>query len=147
MRTSACFVHVAVAAVIILVIALCMVQCVGRTNDYRGSRWTGGYEEFVADVGTATVTMVLEFTSGKDFTLSEEYSMPAHPATYVNPDGSIDMIPGRGFRSEYTGTYRDRGRVLFLSMEDGTEMELRREDDSLVGETPFGEEVVFRKGE
>ena len=111
------------------------------------SRWSGGYEEFVADVGTATVTMVLEFTSGKDFMLSEEYSMPAHPATYVNPDGSIDMIPGRGFRSEYKGTYRDRGRVLVLSMEDGTEMELRREGDGLVGETPFGEEVVFRKGE
>ena len=146
MRTSASFVRLAVAAVIILVIALCMVQCVGRT-DLQGSRWTGGYEEFVADVGTATVTMVLEFTSGKDFTLSEEYSMPAHPATYVNPDGSVDMIPGRGFRSEYTGTYRDRGRGLVLSMADGTEMELRREDDSLVGETPFGEEVVFRRGE
>ena len=146
MRTSACFVRAAVAAAILLVLALCMVQCVGRT-DLRGSRWTGGYEEFVADVGTATVTMVLEFTSGKDFKLSEEYSMPAHPATYVNPDGSIDMIPGRGFRSEYKGTYRGRGRVLVLLMEDGTEMELRREGDALVGETPFGEEVVFTKGE
>ena len=146
MRTSAPFTRAAVAAAILLVLALCMVQCAGRT-DLRGSRWSGGYEEFVADVGTATVTMVLEFTSGKDLTLSEEYSMPAHPATYVNPDGSIDMIPGRGFRSEYTGTYRDRGRVLVLSMEDGTEMELRRQGEALVGETPFGEELVFTKGE
>ena len=125
-----------------MLIAMCLILSKGKA-DFRGSRWTAGYEEFVADVGTATVTMVLEFTSGKDFTLSEEYSMPAHPATYVNPDGSVDVIPGRRSRSESTGTYSCRGRVLVLSMDNGTEMELKCQGDALVGETPFGDRLEF----
>ena len=83
------------------------------------TRWASEFKEFVADAGTATGTVTLDFVSAKEFEMKTVTEMPSHPAMYMNPDGTVDRIPG--FTSEYIvkGTYSVKGMVVTLSGEKG----------------------------
>ena len=144
MRTLSAAARLSMMAAALFLLSSCSVMCHKKTT-LRDTQWIAGYNEFVADVGTADVVLTLQFTSGKDFTLTEEFVMPSHPATYVNPDGSVDKIPGHTSRSSSSGTYRDAVKTIVLTRQDSPRMVLVRQGDTFVGEDRYGHTLVFRK--
>ena len=146
MRNPTVLVRLTVLAAALLAVSSCSILCKKKAT-LRGTAWVAEDLEFVADVGTATLTYRLVFSSDKEFTMATEFYMPAHPATYVNPDGTIDRIDASSSRYESSGTYRYNGKTLTLTLSDGYPMDLTREGDSFVTETRFGEMLVFTKDE
>ena len=88
-----------------------------KKPNLKNTRWSSEYMEFVADAGNATVTITLDFVSAKEFEMKTVSVMPSYPASYVNPDGTIDRLPG--FSREYTvkGTYSVNKNVVKLTSE------------------------------
>ena len=127
---------------------MCMSCCVLRNmkSGYAHTEWTGVYKIFVADAGTETVTVTLSFGATK-YTMVEKSVMPSYPATYVNPDGTIDTHPG--FTREYTsqGTYEVKGDEILLKQADGTVHTLRLIADRLESDDLSFQKLVFEKKE
>ena len=73
--------------------------------------------------------------------------MPSYPATYVNPDGTIDTHPG--FTREYTsqGTYEVKGDEILLKQADGTVHTLRLIANRLESDDLSFQKLVFEKKE
>lgn len=113
------------------------------------SKWTAVLKEFVADAGTMTITHTLEFTSAKEVRISEKTNMPSYPAMYMNPDGTVDTIPGWSSEKSETGTYKlRRGKLTIITTEDGLPQEYTvMPDGTLVRELPWGETLVFSRSE
>ena len=111
----------------------------------RNSKWVCEEKQFVADVGTATEITSLEFGAGNEVGIRMVWSMPGHPATYVNPDGSVDYIEGH--RSEHLsrGTWRYRSGRLTITLEDGSHEFYRYKDGAFVQQTPYDTEKVFQR--
>ena len=110
------------------------------------TRWTALQEMFVADAGTMTITYTLDFISKKEVRIKEESFLPAHPAMYMNPDGTVDRIPARSSESEEAGIYRVRRGILTITTEDGLRQEYTiREDGTITREEPYGETLIFQK--
>ena len=133
--------------ILLAVAVLCMSCCALRNkkSDYANTEWVCVYEMFVADAGTETVTVTLSFDAANGFTLEEKSVMPSYPATYVNPDGTIDTLPG--FTREYTrqGTYTQKGTDLLLTTEDGTLHTLHILPDRLESDDLSFQKLVFEK--
>ena len=108
--------------------------------------WISEHDMFVADVGTEKITMTLSFPTGKEFKMETRSEMPSHPATYMNPDGQVDIIPGRTTEFVRTGTYtRKKGKVV-LQETDGPVQELLLEGNVLRADGFFGDEpCIFVK--
>ena len=87
----------------------------------KNSRWTAGYEQFVADAGTQTTTVSLEFISAREYVLKIESILPPHPSMYRNADGSIDMQPGMSWEDTSKGTYKIKRDAIVLTDEKGKE--------------------------
>ena len=125
---------------------LCLSCCVLRNmrSGYANTVWSGVYQIFVADAGTETVTVTLSFGATK-FTMVENSVMPSYPAPVVNPDGTIDTLPG--FSREYTrkGTYQVKGDEILLKQDDGTFHTLRLIDGRLESRDFGLQKVVFEK--
>ena len=110
------------------------------------TRWTAVQEMFVADAGTMTITYTLDFISKKEVRIKEESFLPAHPAMYMNPDGTVDRIPARSSESEEAGTYRVRRGILTITTEDGRRQDYTiREDGTITRQEPYGETLIFQK--
>ena len=107
--------------------------------------WQDERQEFVADAGNMKVTTTLEFTSGKDVVVRFSSYMPPYPATYVNPDGTIDTNPGWSSQREKKGTYKYRRGKLTITFEDGEPaMELSYKNNTLISKYELtGEEMIF----
>ena len=105
----------------VFIFASCSVM---KKNTFKDTVWTGEYRMFVADAGYETTTVELSFTSGKDFKMTSRSTLPPHPAMYMNPDGTVDTLPGFSREYEQSGTYTIGDKVLSLQMDDGTSMEL-----------------------
>lgn len=133
----------ALAALLVCSVS-CSILCKKKAS-LQDTEWKAQHDEFVADVGTANLVFTLAFPSAKDFTLTEEFIMPAHPATYVNPDGTIDRIPGSRSESVSSGTYRYDGKTLTLTQSDGATTVFKREGDTFVGNSFYGLPLVFTK--
>ena len=71
--------------------------------------------------------------------------MPSYPAPVVNPDGTIDTLPG--FSREYTrkGTYQVKGDEILLKQDDGTFHTLRLIDGRLESRDFGLQNRVFEK--
>ena len=112
---------------------------------WKGTKWTATQEMFVADAGTMTIIHTLDFTSDKDVQVQQNGSMPSYPAMYVNPDGTVDKMPGRSFEYGYKGTYTfSQGKLIITKEEGGTQEEYTLQADStLVRVEPWGEKLVF----
>lgn len=110
-----------------------------------GTQWQFVEKIFVADAGTMTITHTLSFTSDKEVTLTVESHMPSYPATYVNPDGTIDRIPGSHSVSEQKGTWTLRRKYLIITFEDGSKEEYECRDGKIVSlrRTLSGETIEF----
>ena len=124
--------------------ASCSVMC-NRTPNLNNTRWSSKFEEFVADVGTETITLTLEFISAKEFRLETESVMPPHPATYMNADGSVDVLPGRTAKYSSQGTYSFRKGVVTLTYEDGRTATLRYDSDRLVSDNFYYRPLIFSR--
>ena len=124
-------------------VSCCVLR--GRKAEFANTCWTCVQELFVADAGTETTTVTLTFDAGNGFTLEEKSVLPPHPATYVNPDGTIDTLPG--FSREFTrrGTFTVKGNVLILTTEDGTVHNLDILPDRLVSPDLSFESLIFEK--
>jgi len=136
--------HIILLLSLALVFTACSTLC-SQKSRLANTRWTCSVEEFVADVGTATTTYTLEFTSAKTFALESEHVLPAHPATYVNADGTIDRIPGATSQYVRRGTYKAKKGTVVLSEEDGTVYTLRLVQDRLESDDLSYSPLVFTR--
>ena len=109
----------------------------------KNSGWICVHEIFVHDAGTMTETYTLDFTSGKECVLTCKWVMPAHPATYVGPDGTVDIIPERSSESILHGTWKLRGKKLTLNLEDGSTRTYLYRDGKLLDSQPSPEVMEF----
>lgn len=137
-------------SLLLLAVAMVSVSCCvlrGRKADYANTRWTCVYEVFVADAGTEKTTVTLDFDAANGFTLEEKSVMPSHPAMYVNPDGTIDTIPGSSREYTLRGTFEVKGNVLILTAEDGTVHKLDILPDRLVSDDVSYQKLLFEKSD
>ena len=113
----------------------------------KNTKWVCVKEIFVADAGMSTETYTLEFTSAKECTYTMSWYLPAYPAMYMNPDGTIDTIPAS--RSEHVskGTWTYNRGKLTVTVEDGETKVYNYKEDRIVDTAPHldGSEMVFEK--
>lgn len=110
--------------VAIAVLGLSLLRAEAKRPSFRNSTWICQQKEFVADVGNMTITFTLRFLSGKKCVLERDAVTPSHPAMRMNPDGTVDTIPGSRSTTESRGTWKYRGDTLTITFEDGTTMSL-----------------------
>lgn len=121
-------------------------MAMGKNPVLKNSKWTAVQEIFVADAGTMTITHTLEFTSGKEVKILEKSHMPDHPAMYMNPDGTVDRIPGYTSESSEAGTYSYRRGILTITTEDGNEaLYFYQKDGTFTTSHPWGEILVYTR--
>jgi hypothetical protein len=112
----------------------------------KGTKWTATQEMFVADAGTMTIIHTLEFISDKDVEVHQRGSMPPYPAMRMNPDGTVDRMPGSSFEYDEPSTYdfRDGKLILTRKKEGGGMTEYTfQPDGTLTRVEPWGETLVF----
>jgi hypothetical protein len=98
-------------------------------------------------VGTEKTTVTLDFDAANGFTLEGKSVTPSHPAMYVNPDGTIDTIPGSSREYTLRGTFEVKGNVLILTAEDGTVHKLDILPDRLVSDDLSYQKLLFEKSD
>lgn len=126
----------------VLITLSCCVMCYNNP-DIKNTRWTCVVEEFVADAGTETTTFTLSFVSNKDFVMEYRSVLPAHPAMYMNPDGTVDRIPESSREFSYKGTYSLRQGVITLTSEDGDVYTLDYKPEKLETDNLYFRPIVF----
>ena len=133
-------------ALLVCLLMLTSLPAYCRKPVLKKTRWTALQEMFVADAGTMTITYTLDFISKKEVLIKEESYLPAHPAMYMNPDGTVDRIPARSSESEEAGTYRVKRGILTITTEDGRRQDYTiREDGTITRQEPYGETLIFQK--
>ena len=143
--TKQSLLHVFVLIVFILSSSL---SAMGKNPVLKNTKWTAVEEMFVADAGTMTITHTLEFISNKEVRIHEKSVLPPYPAMYMNPDGTIDTMPGHTSERSETGTYRFRRGILTITTENGLELTYTiLPTGSIAGKTPWGETVIFNPSE
>ena len=111
---------------------------------FKNTRWICVQKIFVADAGMMTQTYEMEFVSDKECVWTDKWVLPAHPAMYMNPDGTVDRIPESGSESVSHAAWRYRRGELTLQFEDGFSRVLRYKEDHLTCPGLLGEEeMVF----
>ena len=134
-----------VLSIVLFLVSSCSIMC--KNPVLKGTKWTAVQEMFVADAGTLTIHHSLEFTSDKDVLVGFSSYMPAHPAMYMNPDGSVDTLPAHSSEDIRPATYEYKNGKLTITVEDGstTEYVYQEEDRTFVHEESWGEKVVFSR--
>ena len=127
---------------------LCASCCLlrGQKSGLANTQWTSSYEMFVADAGTETTTVTLTL-GRKDFVLDWESLLPAHSATYVNADGSIDTILATTSQRTQSGTYKVRSNVLILTDEFGAVHRLNIVSGQLKSSDLTFQELIFKRNQ
>ena len=129
---------------LLMLISLPALCC--RKPALKKTQWKAVQEMFVADAGTMTLTYTLDFISSKEVRIKEESYLPAHPAMYMNPDGTVDRIPAHSSESEEAGTYRVRRGTLTITTEDGLRQDYTiLKDGTITREDPLGGTLIFQK--
>jgi len=91
-----------------------------RKPSLKNTSWVCTKEMFVADAGRGTQTFTLDFTSAKECTYTVAWYLPAHPAMYMNADGTVDTLPAEHSEFVHKGTWvYDKGAVT-VTFEDGS---------------------------
>lgn len=96
-------------------------------NKVTNTQWNCVYTTFVADVGNETTTVSLFFITDKDYLKVTKSVTPSHPAMYMNPDGSVETIPGSSTEYASQGTYSLKKGELTL-LEDGVPVMVLMQD-------------------
>ena len=115
----------------------------------KNTKWVCEQKMFVADAGTSTETYTLEFTSAQECTYTMAWYLPAHPAMYMNPDGTIDTIPASHSEHVSKGTWTCKRDKVTITFEDGTTKEFDYKDGKLVDTVPgiTGDQMVYEKAD
>ena len=128
------------AAAVLALFPSCSIM---KKCSLKDTAWIGEYQMFVADVGTQTSTVDLRFVSSKEFEMTTRSEMPPHPAMYMNPDGTVDTLPGFTSEWEERGTYTIKNNTVTLTVTDGPTYILHMtEEGGLVCDRIFGEGPV-----
>lgn len=122
----------------------CMIA---KKPEFKNTQWVYVGHTFIADVGTSTDTYTLEFTSNKDCLWKIEWSTPSHPAMYMNPDGTVDTIPGMSSEHVSPATWQYSRNKLTLTFEDGSTRTFLYQDGRLVGSAEVGGPIILEKKE
>ena len=132
-------------ALVLAFFILSSCRIMSKNPVMKGTRWTATQEMFVADAGTMTIIHTLEFTSDKDVMARQRGSMPPYPAMYMNPDGTVDTMPGHSFEYDEPSTYAFRdGKLILTRNEGGGETEYTfQPDGTLTRVESWGETLVF----
>ena len=128
-----------------LLFLLASIDLTAKRPVFKNTKWAYVEEMFVADAGTGTDTTTLEFGPGNEIVIRHAWFLPAHPAMYVNPDGTIDTIAAMS--NEYTskGTWKYRRGKLTVTLEDGSKEEFDYVEGMLVHKGAVGGVKVFRR--
>ena len=132
-----------IAALAVAILSCSVMKASGPV--FKNSVWEYVEEMFVADAGTMTITHTLEFTSNKDVKVGWASYLPAHPAMYMNRDGSIDTIPASSSENFHEGTYTCKKGKLTITLNDGTVTEYMIEGDTLVRDSDYGTKEVYTR--
>ena len=62
------------------------------------------------------------------------------PKAYMNPDGTVDTLPGFSSKTEQEGTYSFKKNKLTLTFQDGSTMEMQFKGGAFVCEQLHGDE-------
>ena len=139
--------HVLVLFVVLSISLSCCIMGKNTVKNpvMKGTKWTATQQMFVADAGTMTIIHTLEFTSDKDVMARQRGSMPPYPAMYMNPDGTVDTLPGHSFEYDEPSTYAFRdGKLILTRNEGGGETEYTfQPDGTLTRVESWGETLVF----
>ena len=106
-------------ALVLIVLCFTSFTAMCKNPVLKNTKWTAVQEMFVADAGTMTTTITLEFISDKEVRVHEKSYLPPYPAMYMNPDGTIDTIEGWTNERETKCTYSYKKGILTLTEEDG----------------------------
>ena len=136
-------------ALVLIVMLFSCFSAMGKKPVLKNTTWTAVQKMFVADAGTMTITHTLEFGPGKDVRIREVGVMPSYPAMRMNPDGSVDMMPGWTNEREENGKYKVGKGMLTVKLESGGEkVYLLEPDGTMTTPDPLVHEVlVFTKTE
>ena len=141
--------HHTVLCGIFSALALTLLSCTvmnAKKPVFKNTVWENKQEIFVADAGTQTITNTLEFGSGKDVKVKFSSYLPAHPAMYVNRDGSIDRIPASHYEDVKEGTWQYKGGKLTITLEDGSQSVYDYKAGMLLGGMDFdGSNMVYNQ--
>lgn len=134
-------------ALVLIVLCFTSFTAMCKNPVLKNTKWTAVQEMFVADAGTMTTTITLEFGSAKDVVIREKTVMPSHPAMYMNPDGTIDTIEGWTNERETKCTCSYKKGILTLTEEDGdSRVYFYQSDGTFTFPDSFvGEILVFRR--
>ena len=135
---------VALLAVIMLLTVACS-KAQAKRPALKNTVWVCERQMFVADVGTMTETYTLKLLPGKQCILENKWVTPAHPATYMLADGTVETIPENSSESSSVGTWNYRRGKLTVTGEDIPEIVLIYHKDSLVSKEFYGQEATFVK--
>ena len=131
---------------VLLMFCLSCSVLTAQKPDFKNSVWKNEQSMFVADAGTMTITNILEFGEGKDVKVGWQSYMPAHPAMYVNRDGSIDKIPAHSAEDFVEGTWQFKKDILTITLKDGSEKVFRFQSGQLVGDKDFdGSDMIYTR--
>lgn len=112
--------------------ALILMSMDTKKPKLKGTVWKSIEKEFVADAGTMTITQTLEFTSGKEVTITTTRVMPSHPAMRKNPDGTVSTIPGWESSDSKKGTYKFKSNMLTITLENGHNLHFFYRDEKFI---------------
>lgn len=112
--------------------ALILMSMDTKKPKLKGTVWKSIEKEFVADAGNMTITQTLEFTSGKEVTVTTTRVMPSHPAMRKNPDGTVSTIPGWESSDSKKGTYKFKSNMLTITLENGHNLHFFYRDEKFI---------------
>ena len=136
-------------ALVLIVLCFTSFTAMCKNPVLKNTKWSAEQKMFIADVGTMTTTITLEFVSGRDVVIREHSVTPSHPAMYVNPDGSVDTLPGWTSEREEKGTYSFKRGKLTVTDEGGFQkVYIYQADGTFTIEDPIVREtLIFRRCE
>lgn len=112
--------------------ALILMSMDTKKPKLKGTVWKSIEKEFVADAGNMTITQTLEFTSGKEVTVTTNRVMPPHHAMRKNPDGTVSTIPGWESSDSKKGTYKFKSNMLTITLENGHNLHFFYRDEKFI---------------
>ena len=112
----------------------------------KGTTWKAVQEMFVADAGTMTINHTLVFISAREVVVKYSSYLPSYPAMYMNPDGTIDTMPGMSNETEETCGYTFKHGILAVTRKSGGQEILHYElNGTFTRKESWGEVVVYKQ--
>ena len=144
-KTKTILILLLVVGVAFLALSLTVMET--KKPKLKGTKWQCVEKMFVADAGTMTITHTIEFTTKKDAIIHHASYLPAHPAMYMNSDGTVDRVPARSSEYADTCTYEVMAKVMsiILKEKNGHKTVYLYDGDKLITRNLLtSEEMVFR---